>query len=179
MYNYRTLLIFIIMLIWIISSGLSGQNPFKRVFFMSFMAIITPAMFLIIAVTHKDYGYDFLHRIMGEYKLNFFYRSVFKDFQFIWLAFFDAIQFSVLYFICWIKTDQSPRSLVNDHMVEADSFSIYNLIVIATIVFIRLLNRNFINIQGFLVVFVLFCIALMFVMEDTSFDGITDITDSP
>ncbi len=48
-------------------------------------------MFLIIAVTHKDYGYDFVNRIMGEYKLNFFHKNVFNNFQFIGVAIFDAL----------------------------------------------------------------------------------------
>ena len=81
----------LIMSVSIFVNGLSGHKPFKTIFFNVFMTIITPAMFLVIAVTHKDYGYDFVNRIMGEYKLNFFHKNVFNDFQFIGVAIFDAL----------------------------------------------------------------------------------------
>lgn len=51
--------------------GFSASLPIKRLMFMIFMWIVSKLQIFLYAIQYKDVGYDYLYRIVGEYKRNF------------------------------------------------------------------------------------------------------------
>lgn len=65
---YRSLLMMIIYTFFIIFNDFSGAAPFQTFFIAFFMAFLSPLQYFMDGISAKDYGYDVLHRIFGEYK---------------------------------------------------------------------------------------------------------------
>jgi hypothetical protein len=58
-------------LTYILLSGISSSNPVNNIIFLSFLFFISPLQILIYGIGYRDVGFDYLHRIKGEYKRNF------------------------------------------------------------------------------------------------------------
>ena len=68
------------------------------------MTILSPAMFFLVGISHKEFGYDYLHRIYGEYKSNYTVKGnqrKLNNFLFLVWALIDLSLFLSLYLISW------------------------------------------------------------------------------
>jgi len=63
-----------------IDSGFSGSLPYRMLYFISSLIVLTPIQVLILAIFHKDYAYDFRFRIFGHYKSNFSFQIAMTDY---------------------------------------------------------------------------------------------------
>ena len=79
LYNYRTLLFTAITIYFLILQDFSGGSPFNSLFFAVFMTVLSPTMFFLVGISHKEIGYDFLNRIFGEYESNYAVIRVFNS----------------------------------------------------------------------------------------------------
>jgi hypothetical protein len=76
------------------------------------MIVITPAVYFIIGITHKNFGFDYFYRIFVEFKYNFLSQGVFKRYQFLAKALIDFVIYISLYLICWTSVSENPREMV-------------------------------------------------------------------
>ena len=69
-YLYRVILIQVLLVFNFINCGFSSSNPFYDVFFAVVIGIVTPFGCLTNSLFHKNDGYDVLHRVFGDYRIN-------------------------------------------------------------------------------------------------------------
>ena len=63
----------------LVLNDFSGGSPFSEFFCFVYTIILSPTMFFLVGISYKEIGYDYLHRIFGEYESNYATKGVFNS----------------------------------------------------------------------------------------------------
>lgn len=82
-------------------NAFSAVIPVDYLVLISFMAIVSPLQILMIGISYKDVGYDYLHRIYGEYKRNNGNNGLFNRYNILYMLGNAIFDFTMLWIITW------------------------------------------------------------------------------
>lgn len=70
LFIYRTLFLGIIISVYMCLHGFSASLPIKRLMLILFIVVVSPTQIVLHGLSFKNVGFDYVHRIYGEYKRN-------------------------------------------------------------------------------------------------------------
>ena len=89
--QYRTL--FLALIILCLMCSFKGPIPIHSLMLIMFLLLISPIQIIVYGVSYQDTGFEYLHRIFGEYQRNFM-KNLFSQFDIIevfFMALIDSI----------------------------------------------------------------------------------------
>ena len=68
---YRTFLLAFVMCAYMIMQDYSASIPVKSLMLIMFIVLVSPIQIIVQGFSFRDVGFEYLHRIYGEYQRNF------------------------------------------------------------------------------------------------------------